>query len=54
MIKILAPIFLFILIIYLISYYWDKINPRNKKIFALILGIILVSLLLGTTMLVIQ
>ena len=54
MIKILAPIILFILLIYLISYHWNKANLKNKKKITIILGIIFISLLVATTFFVLD
>ena len=54
MIKVIAPIILFILLIYWISYYWNKANNQNKKIIAIALDIIFSALLIVTTYFVID
>ena len=54
MIKIIAPIVLFIIIIYVISNYWIKSNIKKRKKIAATLGVLLVSLLVATTYFVIN
>ena len=54
MIKIIAPIILFIILIFGISSYWNKANVKNKKRFAALLVSILVFMFIATTYFVIN
>lgn len=54
MIKVILPIIAFIFLIYLISYYWEKVNTRNQKKIAISVGTILIVMLLVTIYLIIN
>tara|TARA_B100001059_G_C17547083_1_gene433358 strand:+ start:182 stop:346 length:165 start_codon:yes stop_codon:yes gene_type:complete len=54
MIKIIAPIIIFILAVYAIAYHWGKANKIKKKKIAIVLSVILIGLLISTTVLVIK
>jgi hypothetical protein len=52
MIKVIVPVILFVLIVFGISYYWEKSNTKDKKKISYMIGIILIIILIITTYLV--
>ena len=54
MIKIIAPIITFILLIYFVAHIWEKTNSKNKKKIAIIMGTTILLTFIGTAFLVIS
>jgi|TARA_B100000767_G_C19345156_1_gene361441 hypothetical protein len=54
MIKVIAPIILFVLIVFGISHYWAKANAKNRKKIVFTVGFILALTFISTTYLLIE